>query len=209
MPGVLFEELGFKYLGPVDGHDIGQLEQMLTSAQEYDRPVFVHVVTRKGKGYERAEIFPERYHGVAPFFIDTGMKEKDQSITFSATFGQHLTKMAMHNEKIIAISAAMVEGTGLTPFRQMFPQPVSYTHLDTASAITKEVCELGMPPEPNNLARAHLRYFIKFVNTLRICASIHPRKVGSTTGFLKNSVKKSTLSFLLLLARQQPHRQFS
>ncbi|SCJ21708.1 1-deoxy-D-xylulose-5-phosphate synthase [uncultured Clostridium sp.] len=122
VPGVLFEELGFKYLGPVDGHDIGQLEQMLTSAQEYDRPVFVHVVTRKGKGYERAEIFPERYHGVAPFFIDTGMKEKDQSITFSATFGQHLTKMAMHNEKIIAISAAMVEGTGLTPFRQMFPQ---------------------------------------------------------------------------------------
>jgi 1-deoxy-D-xylulose-5-phosphate synthase len=118
VPGVLFEELGFKYFGPIDGHDIRKLEEVINRAKSYNGyPVLIHVVTVKGKGYSIAEDKPNKFHSLSPFFIETGeLKVKSQKKTYSDVFGNTLIELAEHNDKIVAVSAAMCEGTGLAGF---------------------------------------------------------------------------------------------
>ena len=122
VPGVFFEELGFKYFGPIDGHDIRKLEDVIKRAKSYNGyPVLIHVVTVKGKGYSIAENKPSKYHGISPFFVETGeLKTKDSNKTYSDVFGDTLLELAKENKKIVAVSAAMVEGTGLAGFASKY-----------------------------------------------------------------------------------------
>ena len=118
----MFEDMGFAYMGPVDGHDVGRLTAVLQAAREEKRPVLVHVHTVKGSGYEPAQREPERFHGVGPFDPATGREKKAAGETFSSVFGQTLTSLAREDERVCAITAAMGEGTGLTGFACMFPR---------------------------------------------------------------------------------------
>ena len=111
-----FEELGFAYFGPVDGHDLPKLEMTLQRARELHKPAFVHVETIKGKGYEFAEKNPMAYHGVSRFDVETGNPDAPAADSFSVTFGTILTRLADRDERICAVTAAMREGTGLSLF---------------------------------------------------------------------------------------------
>jgi len=124
VPGVIFEELGFKYFGPIDGHDIRKLEDVIRRAKTYNGyPVLIHVVTVKGKGYSIAEDKPDIYHGISPFFIENGeLKSKDSRKTYSEFFGDTLLKLADKDNKIVAVSAAMAEGTGLSGFASKYKE---------------------------------------------------------------------------------------
>ena len=122
--GTLFEELGFYYVGPIDGHDLNALVPVLKNAREItDRPVLVHVVTQKGKGYAPAEAAPDKYHGVAKFDVVTGKQAKPaaNAPSYTRVFAQELIKQAERDDKIVAITAAMPAGTGLDLFEQRFP----------------------------------------------------------------------------------------
>lgn len=121
LPSSMFEQMGFVYLGPVDGHDIFSLCQMLETARALRRPVIIHALTKKGKGYSYAEQKPEKYHGVSQFDIATGMPLKKPKPDFSAVFGKELLRLAADNQKICAITAAMPSGTGLSGFSQAYP----------------------------------------------------------------------------------------
>ena len=122
VPGVLFEELGLTYLGPVDGHDMEELIDVFTDAKDLKGPVIVHCVTRKGKGYRPAEKHPNRFHGVGPFDKELGIPlKKSEKPDYSAVFGKKLREMARRDERIVAVSAAMLEGTGLDGFADEFP----------------------------------------------------------------------------------------
>lgn len=116
-----FEDIGFTYLGPVDGHNIEQLESILTMSKQVSGPVLIHVLTKKGKGYEIAEKNPDKYHATSPFIIETGETKKVKGKDYSKVFGDKLVELAKKNEKIVAITAAMKDGTGLTKFSQEFP----------------------------------------------------------------------------------------
>lgn len=120
IPGNLFSDLGFHYLGPVDGHDLVQLESVLGWAKELHMPVLVHVITQKGKGYPFAEQDPELYHGVGAFDADCGIAHEDVP-SFSNEFGQELCALAEKDKTIVAITAAMTSGTGLSDFSRRFP----------------------------------------------------------------------------------------
>lgn len=122
LPRMYFEEIGFKYLGPVDGHNIEDLEYLLSRAKELDEPVLIHVLTKKGKGYEPAEQNPDRFHGTGPFNIETGESTKKKSKDYSKVFGEKLIELAEKNDKIVAITAAMRDGTGLKSFSEKFPE---------------------------------------------------------------------------------------
>ena len=122
LPRMYFEEIGFKYLGPVDGHNIEDLEYLLSRAKELDEPVLIHVLTKKGKGYEPAEQNPDRFHGTGPFNIETGESTKKKSKDYSKAFGEKLIELAEKNDKIVAITAAMRDGTGLKSFSEKFPE---------------------------------------------------------------------------------------
>ena len=118
----MFEDMGFHYMGPVDGHDLQQLIEVLQWAKGRSGPVLIHVNTLKGKGYRFAEEEPNRFHGVSPFDVLTGQPLKAAGENFSAVFGQTLTELAQEDQRICAISAAMVDGTGLTPFAKALPE---------------------------------------------------------------------------------------
>ena len=120
LPDNMFEDMGFYYLGPIDGHDIRTLTRTIRYAREMDRPVLVHVLTVKGKGYAPAEADPAAYHGVGPFDPAQGVSEAKKA-DFSAVFGEELTRLAEENAAITAITAAMTDGTGLCSFAQRFP----------------------------------------------------------------------------------------
>lgn len=121
IPGMFFEELGFTYLGPIDGHNIKQVITTLNQAKRLDGPVLVHVNTIKGKGYKHAEKNPARFHGTKPFVTESGkIKEKSNKISYSKIFGDTLLDLANKDPKIIAISAAMPEGTGLIGFAKKY-----------------------------------------------------------------------------------------
>ncbi|MDD4698999.1 MAG: 1-deoxy-D-xylulose-5-phosphate synthase [Oscillospiraceae bacterium] len=111
----IFEGLGFNYMGPVDGHDIKQLIDIMKIAKQENRPVIIHALTIKGKGYELAELSPRDFHGVGSFDLETGFPE-NSGINFSAIFGETLSDLASKDEKICAVTAAMSSGTGLTDF---------------------------------------------------------------------------------------------
>lgn len=122
-PGsTMFEDMGFKYMGPVDGHDVEALTQALTLAKEIRRPVLLHVNTVKGKGYRFAEEDPGRFHGIAPFDPATGQLRKAPQKTFSQVFGETICEMAQKDQRICAITAAMEDGTGLNDFAKTFPR---------------------------------------------------------------------------------------
>lgn len=123
VPGMLFEELGFTYLGPIDGHDISQLLDMLEQAKRLSGPVLLHVLTVKGKGYVPAECDPQTFHGTPPFDLENGLEEsKEGPPTFSKIFGDTLCELAAKDRRIVAISAAMISGTGLARFKQLYPE---------------------------------------------------------------------------------------
>ena len=116
----MFEDMGFAYLGPVDGHDLTQLTSTLEWAKEMKRPVLVHVRTQKGRGYAPAEREPWRFHGVGPFDAETGAVPPAKE-SFSSVFGAALTELAAEDARVCAITAAMEDGTGLTPFAERYP----------------------------------------------------------------------------------------
>jgi 1-deoxy-D-xylulose-5-phosphate synthase len=121
-PGLVFEELGIRYIGPVQGHSLGSLIEVFNEAKNYDGPVLVLCVTKKGRGYVHAENNPSRFHSAKPFDIQTGKtKGVNSRPSYSAVFGGAVEKLAEKNEKILAITAAMPEGTGLESFHQRFP----------------------------------------------------------------------------------------
>jgi 1-deoxy-D-xylulose-5-phosphate synthase len=121
---MLFEALGFEYIGPIQGHDLPQLLEILGNVRSLEGPVLVHVMTTKGKGYEPAEQTPDQYHGVGPFDIATGKVKggKPGAASYTGIFGNTMQKLARDDEKIVAITAAMPDGTGLTPFAKEFPE---------------------------------------------------------------------------------------
>ncbi|MBI3376920.1 MAG: 1-deoxy-D-xylulose-5-phosphate synthase [Nitrospirae bacterium] len=122
LPGILFEELGINYVGPIDGHDIKLLIETFRNIKNSTEPTLVHVITKKGKGYEFSEKDPCIFHGVGPFEIETGSSVSDASaISYSEIFGRALTELAANDKRVIAISAAMREGTGLECFEKKFP----------------------------------------------------------------------------------------
>ena len=117
----LFSDLGFEYVGPIDGHNLGTLTSVFKNVKEFDKPMVVHVVTKKGIGYPHSEGDPTLYHGVAPFSIIDGKIEKKSSLTFTEAFSQAVVDLAESDERIVAITAAMAKGTGLALFEERFP----------------------------------------------------------------------------------------
>lgn len=121
LPNMFFEDFGFTYLGPVDGHNVKDLEVLLQRAKEENAPVLVHVHTKKGKGYLPAEKNPDIFHGVSGFDFKTGQASKGKKKDWSTHFGEVLCNMAIYNQKLVAITAAMPLGTGLAEFKKRFP----------------------------------------------------------------------------------------
>lgn len=121
IPKMFFEDIGFTYLGPVDGHDIEELERMLKLSKQLDGPVLLHVLTKKGKGYKIAEENPDKFHATGPFNLKTGKPKKEKTKDYSKVFGNKLVELAKENNKIVAITASMKDGTGLTQFAKEFP----------------------------------------------------------------------------------------
>ena len=121
IPKMFFEDIGFRYLGPVDGHNIAELERMLKITKELDGPVLLHVLTKKGKGYEIAEKNPDKYHATSPFDLETGEVKGKKKKDYSKVFGEKLIELAKKNDRIVAITASMKDGTGLRKFQKEFP----------------------------------------------------------------------------------------
>lgn len=121
LPGNTFEEMGFEYIGPIDGHNVNALESVLRLAKDMKEPVIVHVVTQKGKGCSYAQEHPDKYHGVGPFDPVTG-ELKSSGDTFSDKFGQYICEFADRDKRVVAITAAMCDGTGLNAFHERFPE---------------------------------------------------------------------------------------
>ena len=121
LPCSMFENMGFRYLGPVDGHDLSRLTKILKYAKDLDEPVLLHVKTVKGKGFLPAEENPDAFHGVAPFDPLTGRPKRGPADNFSAVFGRTLLRLAKRDGRVCAITAAMVSGTGLDQFAKTFP----------------------------------------------------------------------------------------
>ena len=121
-PGMLFEEMGFSYLGPINGHNVHYLIEIFDKVKDMKGPVLIHVISRKGKGYQPAEREPIKFHGTSPFNVLTGEIEKSKIPSYTEVFSQTLVDLARSNEKIIAITAAMPQGTGLDLFQKEFPR---------------------------------------------------------------------------------------
>lgn len=121
-PGMLFEELGFSYVGPVDGHDMDMLLDTLKDVKARKGPVILHVLTKKGKGYEPAELNPTAFHGTPPFDVVSGKTAKSSGVSYTGVFGDALVELGRMDPSIVAISAAMPEGTGLSKFAREFPE---------------------------------------------------------------------------------------
>ena len=148
LPCSLFEDMGFTYLGPVDGHDVKRLTQLLSYARELKGPVLLHVRTVKGKGYIPAERNPDLFHGVGRFCVETGEPVHPTAPNFSAVFGQALCELAEKDPKICAVTAAMQGGTGLNGFAQRFPERffdvgIAEGH---AAAMAAGMAKQGMTP---------------------------------------------------------------
>ena len=123
IPGMLFEDMGLTYIGPIDGHDINQLIMAFQSASKVKEAVLVHVITKKGKGYKPAEQNPSKFHGVDAFDVKTGEnKAVKKGITYTEVFSETILELAKENDKVVAISAAMPSGTGLTKFMGLYPE---------------------------------------------------------------------------------------
>ena len=149
VPGMLFENMGLPYLGPVDGHNLHALEQVIHEAKRIDHAVLVHVVTKKGKGYVPAEQNPSAFHGVGPFHIATGKSKKESSEkSYTDIFAESLIKEGKENKKIVAITAAMPDGTGLDKFEKLFPKRFFDVGIAEAHAVTSAagLASAGLKP---------------------------------------------------------------
>lgn len=123
IPGMFFEEMGITYLGPVDGHNIQQMMQVFQEAKKVRHAVLVHVLTKKGKGYRPAEMNPSKFHGVSPFHVSTGKpKEQKRQPDYTDVFSDQICRLAAEDERIVAVTAAMPGGTGLSRFAQKYPK---------------------------------------------------------------------------------------
>ena len=135
--GVLFEEMGFTYFGPVDGHNISELVNAFKRAKSLNEPVIIHVITKKGKGYKNAENDPGKFHGIGPFDKETGKAKGEVSgLSYSEVMGNHLLKKAEEDERIVAITAAMCDATGLRPFETNFPNRIFDVGIAEQHAVT-------------------------------------------------------------------------
>ena len=121
IPKMFFEDIGFTYLGPVDGHNIEQLQNIMRLSKQVEAPVLIHVLTKKGKGYKIAEENPDKFHATSPFDIETGKPKKEKKLDYSKVFGEKIVEMAKNDSRIVAITASMKDGTGLTKFQKEFP----------------------------------------------------------------------------------------
>ena len=124
IPKMYFEDIGFKYLGPVDGHNIERLESILNVSKQIDGPILIHVITKKGKGYKFAEENPDKFHSTSKFNLETGEKEGGSKKDYSKVMGNKLTEIAEYNKNVVAITAAMQDGTGLKGFAEKFPKRI-------------------------------------------------------------------------------------
>lgn len=137
VPGMLFEELGLTYMGPVDGHNVEELLESFKAAKNIEGPLIMHVITKKGKGYKYAEQRPNEYHGVSPFNIVTGENLKNSPIpSYSEVFGEKLVEIAGKNDNVVAITAAMTDGTGLTDFAKKYPRRIFDAGIAEQHAVT-------------------------------------------------------------------------
>ena len=134
-PNLLFEQFGITYLGPVNGHCVKDMEDLFRRALSLNEPVLVHVITKKGKGYEPAEKMPQKFHGVGPFEVNTGEVEKKAG-SFSETFGNKLCELAETNKNIVAITPAMIPGSGLKIFAKKFPTRLYDVGIAEGHAVT-------------------------------------------------------------------------
>ena len=122
IPGMFFEDMGITYLGPIDGHNIEALTEVIEDAKQVEGAVLIHVITEKGKGYEPAQLHPESYHGVGPFIKKNGMAKKPkEEATYTDIFAKTICELAQTHEKLVTITAAMMEGCGLKGFAKRFP----------------------------------------------------------------------------------------
>lgn len=147
--GVLFEDLGIKYIGPVDGYDLPALVEAYTAANQYDGPTLVHVITKKGKGYYWSEKYPRKFHGIAPFDADNGnILSSPSGPSYSKVFGDKLVELARTDESIVAISAAMGTATGLGPFYKEFEPRFFDVGIAEAHAVVfaAGMAKVGMTP---------------------------------------------------------------
>lgn len=154
--GVIFEELGFKYFGPIDGHNIKEMCETMELAKESNDPVFIHVITKKGKGYTKAEEKPNIFHGIGPFDMESGkpIKNSDKP-SYSGIFARKLTDLASKDSRIVAVSAAMMEGTGLDSFHDTFPGRAFDVGIAEGHAVTFAA----------GLAKAGLKPFVAIYST--------------------------------------------
>lgn len=136
VPGILFGELGFEYVGPVDGHRIDLLIETLERFKDFPGPVLIHAITQKGKGYEPAERNPGIFHGIGPFNIETGELKSSTKRSYSEVFGECLVRLAREDSRIVAITAAMTEGTGLAEFVRTFPKRFYDVGIAESHAVT-------------------------------------------------------------------------
>lgn len=154
--GIMFEELGLKYFGPIDGHNLKELCETFEHVKNMDKPVFIHVITEKGKGYTKAEENPNIFHGVGPFDMTTGkILGKSDKPSYSKVFGDKLMDLADKNENIVAVSAAMIEGTGLNEFNTKFPKRTFDVGIAEGHAVTFAA----------GLAKAGYRPFVAIYST--------------------------------------------
>ncbi|MDP2913785.1 MAG: 1-deoxy-D-xylulose-5-phosphate synthase, partial [Candidatus Omnitrophota bacterium] len=122
IPGMIFEEMGFRYFGPIDGHNIARMVATFRNLKHLNEPIIIHIVTKKGKGYRFAEEDPLSFHGTGAFDLTTGNKKNsDESLTFTEAFGDKMVELAARDDRVIGITAAMVDGTGLNEFSKQFP----------------------------------------------------------------------------------------
>jgi 1-deoxy-D-xylulose-5-phosphate synthase len=136
VPGIWFEELGFTYIGPVNGHDLDELLPVLKNARRMKGPIFIHVITEKGRGYEPARQDPGTFHGVGPFDISTGKTFKKAIKTYTEIFGEYMVERARTDSKLVTITAAMANGTGLSEFACCYPERFFDTGICEQHAVT-------------------------------------------------------------------------
>ncbi|URZ06813.1 1-deoxy-D-xylulose-5-phosphate synthase [Clostridium felsineum] len=134
--GMFFEDIGIKYLGPIDGHNIEELIRVISKAKEVKGPVILHVITKKGKGYKYAEENPNKFHGVGKFDLKSGEILSKSKDTYSKAFGRAILEVAKNNNKVVGITAAMTDGSGLCPFSKEFPERFFDVGISEQHAVT-------------------------------------------------------------------------
>jgi 1-deoxy-D-xylulose-5-phosphate synthase len=136
VPGRIFEDFGFNYFGPIDGHDLESMVDTFNAIRKLKGPRIIHVVTKKGKGYKPAEDNPGPFHGTAPFIIETGEKKGKKKTSYTSIFGKTIVEIAEQDDKVIAVTAAMLDGTGLVEFAEKFPDRLFDVGIAEQHAIT-------------------------------------------------------------------------